>query len=101
LIEQGLPEILEQGIATQLRRQAVDCRPQVAAHQADDLEPGQPVIGSGVALPHVADADDEDADRARHNGLPWRYPCPMVSAAPTRARPRARISGYRRDLANT
>ena len=32
----------------------------------DDLEAVEPVIGQGMAPPHIADADDEDADRGLH-----------------------------------
>src|SRR3712207_6157949 len=71
-LAQRLLEILEQRVPAQLGRQLAGRGPDIAAHQADDLEALEPVVGLRVAAAHVAEADDEDADGARHDSLPRR-----------------------------
>ena len=63
---QSVVEVREQWCSAQLGRQVAGRGPDVPAHQARDLEPVQPVIGQGMAAPHIAYADDQNANRCLH-----------------------------------
>ena len=83
---QGCRKVMPQRIGRQLFRQGRGG----AVDQADDLEAGMGVIGDGVALAHLAEADNQNLEGGMRHSLAPRYQwvrrALAISAAPKLAR---------------